>query len=111
MMKTRLNRQKQDIMRIKSQSGDVSRTPTFFNSGSTKNFYEPPEKSIQRQDHSETPIFVLKATFGPLWFRFFQCNECKFWSGGCSKGKINKIAISTACEKFEHKRCQTWLIM
>jgi len=89
MMKTRLNRQKQDIMRIKSQ----------------------PEKSIQRQDHSETPIFVLKATFGPLWFRFFQCNECKFWSGGCSKGKINKIAISTACEKFEHKRCQTWLIM
>jgi len=48
MTKTRLNRRKQDIMRIKSQSGVISRTPIFFNNASTKtkNFYEPSENSI-----------------------------------------------------------------
>jgi len=40
------NAENESSIYITDSSGDVSRTPIFFNSGSTKNFYEPHENSI-----------------------------------------------------------------
>lgn len=30
-----------------------------------------------------------------------QCSTCRFWSGSCQKGRVNRTASSEVCELFE----------
>jgi len=32
-----------------------------------------------------------------------QCSACRFWSGSCQKGKVNRVAADVACELFESR--------
>jgi len=32
-----------------------------------------------------------------------KCYDCQFWIGRCLKGKVNRIAVSEACESFKPK--------
>ena len=33
------------------------------------------------------------------------CGDCRFWCGRCTKGKLNRIASSEACELFAKGVC------
>lgn len=32
------------------------------------------------------------------------CGGCLFWSGSCSKGRLNRVAADEACEIFEPRK-------
>lgn len=32
------------------------------------------------------------------------CGECERWAGRCLEGQVNRIARSTACEKFRKRK-------
>lgn len=63
-----------------------------------------PANAVKERIFRETPLFIMKATYGHLWYRLYNCKDCGFWIGRCTQGKLNKTASTIACEFFKRKQ-------